>query len=54
MLQTLYIMLSVDKFLNPHPEDGGCDEGPSYWNHAGGSLFDCLELLFNASDGKSR
>ena len=26
-------------------DDGGCDEGPGYWFRAGGSLFDCLELL---------
>ncbi|WP_083925318.1 heparinase II/III domain-containing protein [Flexithrix dorotheae] len=46
------IILSLDKFLNPYPADGGCDEGPSYWGHAGGSLFDCLELLYSATDGK--
>ena len=45
------IMRSLDNFLNPHPLDGGCDEGPSYWNHAGGSLFDALEMLYLASDG---
>lgn len=21
----------LDNYLNPHPADGGCDEGPSYW-----------------------
>jgi len=42
----------TDKFLNPYPADGGCDEGPGYWGHAGGSLFDCLELLYGASGGK--
>ena len=42
----------TDKFLNPYPADGGCDEGPGYWGHAGGSLFDCLELLYGASAGK--
>ncbi|TMV44369.1 heparinase [Paenibacillus mesophilus] len=44
-------MRSLDRFLSVYHEDGGCDEGPSYWNVAGGSLFDCLELLFLASDG---
>jgi hypothetical protein len=44
-------MASVDLFLNRYPADGGCDEGPGYWGHAGGSLFDCLELLYWASDG---
>ena len=45
-------MLALDNFLNIYPDDGGCDEGPGYWGHAGGSLFDCLEWLYLASDGK--
>lgn len=45
-------MRSIDRFLSMHPADGGCDEGPGYWNKAGGSLFDCLELLFAATEGK--
>ncbi len=32
-------------YLDVLPEDGGCDEGPGYWDHAIGSLFDCLEIL---------
>ena len=39
----------LDVFLNQYPDDGGCDEGTSYWGRAGGSLFDCLYLLYNAS-----
>lgn len=46
------IMRCVDEFMNSYGDDGGCDEGPGYWGHAGGSLFDCLELLRGASDGK--
>ena len=45
-------MACLDNFLNVYPDDGGCDEGPGYWGHAGGSLFDCLELLYNSSDGQ--
>ena len=45
-------MHSVDMFINGYPDDGGCDEGPSYWGHAGGSLFDCLDLLYLASGSK--
>jgi hypothetical protein len=45
-------MASLDLFLDRYPDDGGCDEGPGYWGHAGGSLFDCLELLRWASDGR--
>jgi hypothetical protein len=46
------ILRCLDNFLNPYPRDGGCDEGPGYWDRAGGSLFDCLELLKSASDGQ--
>jgi hypothetical protein len=44
-------MRCIDEFVDPYPRDGGCDEGPSYWGHAGASLFDCLELLHSATDG---
>ncbi|MBT3379815.1 MAG: heparinase [Lentisphaerae bacterium] len=44
-------MRSIDRFIDTYPGDGGCDEGPSYWGHAGASLFDCLELLSGATDG---
>jgi hypothetical protein len=46
------ILNSLDNFLNIYPSDGGCDEGPGYWGRAGASLFECLELLYWASDGK--
>ena len=46
------IMHSLDRFITPYPNDGGCDEGPSYWTRAGASLYDCLELLYSASGGK--
>ncbi len=42
---------SLDRFIDPYPDDGGCDEGPSYWGRAGASLFDCLELLWSATNG---
>lgn len=46
------IMRSLDVFIAHQPADGGCDEGPGYWDRAGGSLFDCLELLHSATGGK--
>lgn len=45
------ILSSLDRFLDGYHDDGGCDEGPSYWGHAGGSLYDNLELLHSASGG---
>lgn len=48
----LKAMEVLDHFLNVYPEDGGCEEGPAYWDHAGGRLLDCLRLLQAATDGR--
>ncbi len=45
------IVRSLDYFFDAYDDDGGCDEGPGYWSRAGGSLFDCLELLRSATNG---
>ncbi|MBP8622735.1 heparinase II/III family protein [Bacteroides sp.] len=45
-------MQSVDRFLNYVHADGACEEGPSYWGHAGGKLFDYLDLLSSITAGK--
>ncbi len=45
-------MYTLDFFMDVYHPDGGCDEGTSYWDRAGASLFDCLEQLYDASDGK--
>jgi hypothetical protein len=45
------ILRCLDNFLNGYADDGGCDEGPGYWGRAGASLFDCLDLLHEASVG---
>jgi hypothetical protein len=45
-------MQSVDHFINYVQADGACEEGPSYWGHAAGKLYDYLQLLSNASGGK--
>lgn len=42
---------ALDRFLAAYHDDGGCDEGTSYWGRAAGSLFDCLETLHSASAG---
>ena len=42
----------LDRWLDVLPADGGCDEGPGYWNMAGGSLLDCLILLEKVTGGK--
>lgn len=45
------ILGCLDRFMNGYADDGGCDEGPGYWDKAGGALFDNLELLRSASNG---
>lgn len=45
-------MQSVDRFLNYVHADGACEEGPSYWGHAGGKLFDYLNMLSEITNGK--
>lgn len=42
---------SLESFFAVYHPDGGCDEGTSYWDRAGGSLFDCLEQLRAATGG---
>ncbi|NOU74768.1 heparinase [Paenibacillus sp. LMG 31458] len=46
------IMRTLDRYIGDCSTDGGCDEGPVYWDRAGGALFDCLEQLYQASLGK--
>lgn len=46
------VVRSLDQFINVYPNDGGCDEGPSYWGRAGASLYQNLDLLKRATNGK--
>ncbi len=45
-------MTSVDQYINYVKGDGACEEGPSYWGHAAGKLYDYLQLLSAATSGK--
>ncbi len=42
----------IDIFINSYPADGGCDEGPSYWGRAGASMFEALDWMHGASNGR--
>lgn len=46
------VMTTLDNYFDEYPEDGACDEGPSYWNQAGLSMLECLWLLDKATDGQ--
>ncbi|HEX5024072.1 MAG TPA: heparinase II/III family protein, partial [Agriterribacter sp.] len=39
------ILNVLDQFVNPYPQDGGCDEGPGYWGAAAASLYDNIAML---------
>ncbi|MGM9698988.1 MAG: heparinase II/III family protein [Prevotella sp.] len=39
------ISQAMQCFYDAYPDDGGCDEGPTYWDRAAASLFDCLIIL---------
>jgi hypothetical protein len=43
------IAMILDRFINSYPDDGGVDEGPNYWNHSVGSLYESLVLLGSAT-----
>jgi hypothetical protein len=46
------VLQSTDFFINGYGEDGGCDEGPTYWGVAGGRLISILRLTYSVSSGK--
>ena len=43
---------SIDIYLNDIQGDGGIEEGPSYWGHAPGKLYDYLHALYLITGGK--
>lgn len=45
-------MKSVDEFINYNNNDGACEEGPSYWGHAAGKLYDYLQILDYATKAR--
>ena len=44
------IQKATQIFIDAYPEDGGCDEGPHYWDRATASMFEVLRLLPFATD----
>lgn len=45
------IFEETDFWYLSQPEDGGCDEGASYWTRAGGKFFEFCDQLYVASGG---
>ncbi len=49
----IYKMLyEFQNIYDAYPQDGGCDEGPTYWDRSGGAMFSFLDLLKTATEGK--
>ncbi len=44
-------LTTLNNFVSSYDQDGGCDEGPGYWDRAAGSLLDSLELLHAGTSG---
>lgn len=42
---------SLDAFLSDYSPDGGCEEGPVYWQRSPGSYFDCCRTLASGVNG---
>lgn len=42
---------SLDEFLSEYSPDGGCEEGPVYWQRSPGSYFDCCRVLASSLNG---
>jgi hypothetical protein len=45
------MMAVLDRFIDRYGDDGGCDEGPGYWNEAAGAMLVFLELLHSRTGG---
>ena len=44
------IKKATQAFIDAYPEDGGCDEGPGYWDRAAASMFEVMRLLDFGAD----
>lgn len=46
------MLTEIQHYYDTLPSDGGCGEGPGYWNRAGASLFEFIYQLKQATDGE--
>jgi len=46
------MLFEIDNIYQSYPEDGGCDEGISYWAVSGGAVCEFCEQLYTATQGK--
>lgn len=45
------VLKCADNLINQYPDDGGCDEGSSYWSEAGGAIIKLIHLLSSFTHG---
>ena len=43
---------ALDKFTDIYSPDGACDEGPGYWEGAGGALYEACLVIYDMTAGK--
>ena len=43
---------AMDRWLAHIQDDGGCEEGPGYWDAAPGKFYDYLQIMYDASEGE--
>ena len=44
-------IVCMDQYIDNQGEEGGCNEGPSYWFHAHGNVIEALEVMNRATNG---
>lgn len=44
-------IICMDQYIDNQGEEGGCNEGPSYWFHSHGNVVEAIELLNKATNG---
>lgn len=45
------ILFEINTYYTSMPNDGGCDEGATYWGQAGARLFEFCEQIYTATNG---
>lgn len=46
------MLFEIDNIYQSYPEDGGCDEGASYWGVSGGAVCEFCEQIYTSTRGK--
>ena len=47
----LKAIICMDQYIDNQGEEGGCNEGPSYWFHSHGNVIEAIEVMNRATNG---